>query len=155
SFFDAAGDTFIGIDNYTTIFSDNDQLLVLRNTVIWVVVVPFLAPAIGLVYAILVDKSRFESFAKALIFLPMSISFVAASVIWKFMYEYRPDQANGQQIRLINKIIVWRGGKPVQLLIESPLNTFLLIIVMIWIQAGFAMTILSPAIKAIPGDIIA
>ncbi|SNY55125.1 alpha-glucoside transport system permease protein [Paractinoplanes atraurantiacus] len=154
SFFDAAGKTFIGLDNYTTIFSDNDQLTVLRNTVIWVVVVPFLATAIGLVYAILVDRSRFESFAKALIFLPMSISFVAASVIWKFMYEYRPDQGNVKQIGLINQIIVWLGGKPVQLLIESPLNTFLLIVVMIWIQAGFAMTILSAAIKAIPDDII-
>jgi alpha-glucoside transport system permease protein len=154
SFFDAAGDAFIGFDNYSTIFSDPDQLTVLRNTVFWVVLTPFVATAIGLVYAILVDKSRFESFAKTLIFLPMSISFVAASVIWKFMYEYRPDQGNVKQIGLINQLIVWAGGKPVQLLIESPLNTFLLIVVMIWIQAGFAMTILSAAIKAIPDDII-
>ncbi|GAA0493536.1 hypothetical protein Ade02nite_21490 [Paractinoplanes deccanensis] len=154
SFFDAAGKNFIGLDNYGTIFTDKDQLTVLRNTVIWVVLVPFVATAIGLVYAILVDKSRFESFAKALIFLPMSISFVAAGVIWKFMYEYRPDQGNVKQIGLINQIIVWLGGKPQQLLIESPLNTFLLIVVMIWIQAGFAMTILSAAIKAIPDDII-
>jgi len=154
SFFDAAGKAFVGVDNYKTIFTDKDQLTVLRNTVFWVVLTPFLATGIGLVYAILVDKSRFESFAKALIFLPMSISFVAASVIWKFMYEYRPDQANVQQIGLINQIIVWLGGKPIQLLIESPLNTFLLIIVMIWIQAGFAMTVLSAAIKAIPDDIV-
>ncbi len=154
SFFDAAGDAFIGFDNYGTIFTDNDQLTVLRNTVFWVVVTPFVATAIGLVYAILVDKSRFESFAKALIFLPMSISFVAAGVIWKFVYEYRPDQGNVKQIGLVNQIIVWLGGKPIQLLIESPLNTFLLIVVMIWIQAGFAMTILSAAIKAIPDDII-
>ncbi|HET6479932.1 MAG TPA: sugar ABC transporter permease [Actinoplanes sp.] len=154
SFFDAAGDAFIGLDNYGTIFTDPDQLTVLRNTVFWVVLTPFVATAIGLVYAILVDKSRFESFAKTMIFLPMSISFVAASVIWKFMYEYRPDQGNVKQIGLINQVIVWLGGKPVQLLIESPLNTFLLIIVMIWIQAGFAMTILSAAIKAIPDDII-
>ncbi|MDY7089354.1 MAG: sugar ABC transporter permease [Actinomycetota bacterium] len=154
SFFDAAGDAFIGFDNYHTIFTDKDQLTVLRNTVFWVVVTPFVATAIGLVYAILVDKSRFESFAKALIFLPMSISFVAAGVIWKFVYEYRPDQGNVRQIGLVNQVIVWLGGKPVQLLIETPLNTFLLIIVMIWIQAGFAMTILSAAIKAIPDDII-
>ncbi|MFI5892393.1 carbohydrate ABC transporter permease [Actinoplanes sp. NPDC051513] len=154
SFFDAAGKAFVGIDNYKTIFTDKDQLTVLRNTVIWVVITPFLATGIGLIYAILVDRSRFESFAKALIFLPMSISFVAASVIWKFMYEYRPDQGNVKQIGLINQIIVWLGGKPVQLLIESPLNTLLLIIVMIWIQAGFAMTVLSAAIKAIPDDIV-
>ncbi|MBM2619819.1 sugar ABC transporter permease [Actinoplanes sp. LDG1-06] len=154
SFFDAAGNAFIGFDNYHTIFTDKDQLTVLRNTVFWVVVTPFVATAIGLVYAILVDKSRFESFAKALIFLPMSISFVAAGVIWKFVYEYRPDQGNVKQIGLVNQVIVWLGGKPIQLLIESPLNSFLLIIVMIWIQAGFAMTILSAAIKAIPDDII-
>ncbi|MCO8275832.1 sugar ABC transporter permease [Actinoplanes sp. TRM 88003] len=154
SFFDAAGSSFIGFDNYSTIFSDKDQLTVLRNTVFWVVVTPFVATAIGLVYAILVDKSRFESVAKALIFLPMSISFVAAGVIWKFVYEYRPDQGNVKQIGLVNQLIVWLGGKPIQLLIETPLNTFLLIIVMIWIQAGFAMTILSAAIKAIPDDII-
>jgi alpha-glucoside transport system permease protein len=154
SFFNAAGNAFIGFDNYKTIFTDQDQLTVLRNTVFWVVLTPFVATAIGLLYAILVDKSRFESFAKALIFLPMSISFVAASVIWKFVYEYRVDQANVKQIGLVNQIIVWVGGKPQQFLINSPLNTFLLIIVMIWIQAGFAMTVLSAAIKAIPDDII-
>ncbi|MCY1145029.1 sugar ABC transporter permease [Actinoplanes sp. Pm04-4] len=154
SFFDAAGDAFIGFDNYGTIFSDPDQLTVLRNTVIWVVLVPFLATAIGLVYAILVDKSRFESFAKTLVFLPMAISMVAAGVIWKFMYEYRPDQGTVKQIGLVNQVIVWLGGKPIQLLIDSPLNTLLLIVVLIWIQAGFAMTILSASIKAIPDDII-
>jgi alpha-glucoside transport system permease protein len=154
SFFDAAGKAFIGVDNYKTIFTDQDQLTVLRNTVFWVVITPFVATAIGMLYAILVDRSRFESFAKALIFLPMSISFVAASVIWKFVYEYRVDQANVKQIGLVNQIIVWVGGKPQQFLINSPLNTFLLIIVMIWIQAGFAMTVLSAAIKAIPDDII-
>ncbi|GGN68692.1 alpha-glucoside ABC transporter permease [Actinoplanes lobatus] len=154
SFFDASLSNFIGLDNYTKIFTDAEQLIVLRNTAFWVLVTPFAATGIGLLYAILVDKARMESFAKALIFLPMSISFVAASVIWKFMYEYRPDQRNVQQIGLINQVIVWLGGEPVQLLIESPLNTFLLIVVMIWIQAGFAMTVLSAAIKAIPDDII-
>jgi alpha-glucoside transport system permease protein len=154
SFFDAAGNAFIGIDNYKTIFTDQDQLTVLRNTVIWVVLTPLFATGIGMLYAILVDRSRFESFAKALIFLPMAISFVAASVIWKFVYEYRPDQGRVKQIGLLNQIVVWLGGKPQQWLIESPLNTLLLIVVMIWIQAGFAMTILSAAIKAIPDDII-
>jgi alpha-glucoside transport system permease protein len=154
SFFDAAGNAFIGLDNYQTIFTDADQLTVLRNTFFWVVLTPFVATAIGLVYAILVDKSRFESLAKALIFLPMAISMVAASVIWKFVYEYRPDQVGVKQIGLVNQVLVWLGLKPVQLLIESPLNTFLLIAVMIWIQCGFAMTVLSAAIKAIPDDII-
>jgi alpha-glucoside transport system permease protein len=154
SFFDAAGNAFIGLDNYVTIFTDSDQLTVLRNTVFWVVLTPFVATAVGLLYAILVDKARLESVAKALIFLPMAISFVGASIIWRFVYEYRPNQGNVKQIGLLNQIVVWLGGEPQQWLINSPLNTFLLIVVMIWIQAGLAMTLLSAAIKAIPDDII-
>ena len=154
SFFNAAGDAFIGLGNYETIFTDSDQLIVLRNTVFWVLVTPFLATAIGLLYAVLIDKARLESFAKALIFLPMAISFVGAGIIWRFIYEYRPDQGNVKQIGLLNQVLVWLGGTPQQWLIESPLNTFLLIVVMIWIQAGFAMTVLSAAIKAIPDDVI-
>jgi alpha-glucoside transport system permease protein len=154
SFFDAAGNAFIGLDNYQTIFTDSDQINVLRNTVLWVLVTPFVATAVGLLYAILVDKARLESFAKALIFLPMAISFVGASIIWKFVYAYRPDQGNVKQIGLLNQILVWLGGSPQQWLVDSPLNTFLLIVVMIWIQAGFAMTVLSAAIKAIPDDIV-
>ncbi|MEU8609944.1 sugar ABC transporter permease [Actinoplanes sp. NPDC048791] len=154
SFFNAAGSAFIGLDNYKTIFTDNDQLTVLRNTVFWVVVTPFVATAVGLLYAILVDKAKMESFAKALVFLPMAISFVGASIIWKFVYEFRPDQGNVKQIGLLNQVLVWLGGSPQQWLVDSPLNTFLLIVVMIWIQAGFAMTVLSAAIKAIPDDII-
>ncbi len=154
SFFNAAGDAFIGLDNYKTIFTDGDQLTVLRNTVFWVLVTPFVATGVGLLYAILVDKSRFESAAKALIFLPMAISFVGASIIWKFVYEYRPDQGNVKQIGLLNQVLVWLGGSPQQWLVTSPLNTFLLIVIMIWIQAGFAMTVLSAAIKAIPDDIV-
>jgi alpha-glucoside transport system permease protein len=154
SFFDASGASFIGIDNYKTIFTSDDQITVLLNTVIWVVVTPFVATAIGLLYAILVDRARIEALAKAVIFLPMSISFVAAAIIWKFVYEYRPDQAGVKQIGLLNQIIVWLGFEPRQWLVDSPLNTLLLLVVMIWIQAGFAMTILSAAIKAIPDDVI-
>jgi alpha-glucoside transport system permease protein len=152
SFFDARGDTFIGLDNYITIFTDSGQLLVLRNTVLWVLVTPFVATAVGLVYAILIDRARFEAFAKALIFLPMAISFVGASIIWKFVYEFRPEGAN--QIGLLNQILVWLGIPPQQWLLNEPWNTFFLIAVMIWIQAGFAMTVLSAAIKAIPEDIV-
>lgn len=154
SFLDAAGTSFIGLENYQTIVTSDEQLTVLRNTVLWVVVTPFVATAIGLVYAILVDRARIEAFAKALIFMPMAISMVAASIIWKFVYEYRPDQVGVQQIGLLNQVLVWLGGTPQQWLVDSPLNTFLLIVVMIWIQAGFAMTVLSASIKAIPTDIV-
>jgi alpha-glucoside transport system permease protein len=84
----------------------------------------------------------------------MAISFVGASIIWRFIYEFRPDQGGVKQIGLLNQVLVWLGGKPQQWLIESPWNTLFLIVVMIWIQAGFAMTVLSAAIKAIPEDII-
>ncbi|HAM45253.1 MAG TPA: ABC transporter permease, partial [Propionibacteriaceae bacterium] len=107
---------------------------------------------LGLVYAVLVDRTRVEKFAKTLIFLPMAISMVGASIIWKFMYEYKP--ASLPQIGLLNEVVVAFGGTPQQWLLITPQNTFMLIIVMIWIQAGFAMTVLSAAIKAIPDEII-
>ena len=154
SFFDAAGSAFIGIDNYTTIFTDSDQLVVLRNTVAWVVITPFVATAVGLLYAVLVDRARLEALAKALIFLPMAISFVGASIIWKFVYEYRPEQGGIKQIGLLNQLLVMVGGTPQQWLLNEPWNNLFLIVIMIWIQAGFAMTILSAAIKAIPEDIV-
>jgi alpha-glucoside transport system permease protein len=154
SFFDAAGKAFIGFGNYRTIATSSDELLVLRNTVLWVVVTPFVATAIGLLYAILVDGARGEALAKALIFLPMAISMVAASIIWKFVYAFRPDQPGIRQIGLLNQVVVWLGGSPQQWLLDAPWNTAFLIVVMIWIQAGFAMTILSAAIKAIPNDIV-
>ena len=84
----------------------------------------------------------------------MAISFVGASIIWKFVYEFRPDQGNVRQIGLLNQIVVWLGGSPQQWLVESPWNNLFLIVIMIWIQAGFAMTVLSAAIKAIPDDIV-
>ncbi|HWG92713.1 MAG TPA: sugar ABC transporter permease [Mycobacteriales bacterium] len=154
SFLDAPGTSFVGLDNYITIFTDSGQLTVLRNTFLWVVVTPFVATGIGLLYAILIDRARFESAAKALIFLPMAISFVGASIIWKFVYEYRPDQPGVEQIGLLNQLLVMVGGTPQQWLLNEPWNTLFLIVVMIWIQAGFAMTVLSAAIKAIPEDIV-
>jgi alpha-glucoside transport system permease protein len=154
SFFNAAGDSFVGFDNYQTIFTDSDQITVLRNTVLWVLITPFVATAVGLLYAILIDKAKNEAVAKAFIFLPMAISFVGASIIWKFVYEFRPDQAGVKQIGLLNQVLVWLGASPPQWLIDTPWNTVFLIVVMIWIQAGFAMTVLSAAIKAIPDDIV-
>jgi alpha-glucoside transport system permease protein len=154
SLFDAAGSSFIGLDNYKTVFTSSDQLIVLRNTALWVVLAPFVATGVGLVYAVLVDKARIEALAKALVFLPVSISFVGASIIWKFVYDYRADLPGIKQIGLLNQVLIWLGGSPHQWLLNKPLNNVFLIIVMIWIQAGFAMTILSAAIKAIPDDII-
>jgi alpha-glucoside transport system permease protein len=154
SVLDANSAGFVGLDNYIRIFTQPDLVIVLRNTLLWVVITPILATAIGLVYAALVDRTRFEAVAKALIFLPMAISLVGASIIWKFVYAYRPNQQNIQQIGLVNQFLVWLGFEPVNFILIEGWNNLLLIVVMIWIQAGFAMTILSASIKAIPSDII-
>jgi alpha-glucoside transport system permease protein len=152
SFRNSGGTDFVGFDNYHHILTDNDQLQVLRNTAFWVVVTPVAATVIGLVYAVLVDRARFEKFAKALIFLPMAISLVGASLIWKFVYDYKASE--NDQIGLANQILKWIGMDTYRFLLTEPWNTFFLIIIMIWVQAGFAMTVLSASIKSIPDDII-
>ncbi|KOX10918.1 carbohydrate ABC transporter permease [Micromonospora profundi] len=151
SLMDGSSTNWVGLRNYGWMFSDDSIVRVLINTLVWVVLVPLVATAFGLIYAVMVDKARFEAIAKSLIFLPMAISFVGASIIWKFVYAYRGE---GDQIGLLNQIVVSLGGEPRQWLLESPLNTLLLIVIMVWIQAGFAMVVLSAAIKAIPGDIV-
>ena len=147
-----SGEDSYSLDNYSSMFTQPELLLVLRNTALWVILVPFLATGIGLIYAILIDRARGEAFAKALIFLPMAISMVGASIIWKFVYQYK--QTSRPQIGLLNAILKALGFETQQFLINAPLNTFMLIVVMVWIQAGFAMTVLSAAIKSIPDEII-
>jgi alpha-glucoside transport system permease protein len=152
SLLDKQGESFIGLANYAWIFSDPQSFITIRNTLIWVVLTPLLSTAIGLLYAILIDRSRFESVAKSLLFMPVSISFVGAGIIWKFVYAQRPETA--EQIGLFNQVLLWVGGEPRNFLNNAPVNTLFLILVMIWIQAGFAMVLLSAAIKAIPADIV-
>jgi alpha-glucoside transport system permease protein len=147
-----SGEEGFTLSNYSAMFTQPELLLVLRNTALWVILVPFLATAIGLIYAILIDRARGEAFAKALIFLPMAISMVGAGIIWKFVYQYK--QTSRPQIGLLNAILKFFGFETQQFLLNAPLNTLMLIIVMVWIQAGFAMTVLSAAIKAIPDEII-
>src|SRR5664279_5964925 len=139
------------LTNYQTVFTDPNFQKVLINTVWWVVLVPVLATFFGLIYAVLVDRTRGEKLAKALVFLPLAISMVGASIIWKFMYEYR--QAGAPHIGLLNQILVWIGLDPYQFIITEPWNTFFLIEVMIWINGGLARTGLSGAIKSGTEDI--
>lgn len=154
SFQTSSTGSFVGVANYITVFTDPDQLVVLANTAAWVILSPLVASVIGLLYATFVDRSRFEALAKTFVFLPMAISFVGASIIWKFVYDYRPNIAGVGQTGLLNQIVVWFGGTPQEWLLYPPLNTIFLIVIMIWIQAGFAMTVLSAAIKGIPADIV-
>ena len=141
---------WIGLDNFVWSFTQPDALITLRNTLIWVVLVPLLSTVIGLAYAVFIDKSRGEKYFKALVFMPMAISFVGASIIWRFVYEYR--QPGDPQIGALNALVTAFGGEPQRWLQEPPINTFLLIVVMIWIQTGFAMVVLSASIKGIPTE---
>ncbi|PZF91664.1 carbohydrate ABC transporter permease [Micromonospora deserti] len=152
SFMDGGSQNWVGLANYRWMFADDAIVRVLLNTLVWVLLVPLVATSVGLLYAVMVDRARFEALAKSLIFMPMAISFVGASIIWKFVYAFRGD--GQEQIGLLNQIMVSLGGEPRQWLLDSPLNTLLLIVIMVWIQAGFAMVVLSAAIKAIPADIV-
>ncbi|WP_422665105.1 carbohydrate ABC transporter permease [Agrococcus beijingensis] len=147
AFTDRTG-AFNGVDNFVWMFTQPEALITLGNTVVWVVLVPLLSTVIGLAYAVFIDKTRGERIYKMLVFMPMAISFVGAGIIWKFMYAYRG--AEQDQIGLVNQILVWFGQQPQQILQNSPWNTLALIIVMVWIQTGFAMVVLSASIKGVP-----
>jgi len=125
---------------------------VLWNNLWWVVFVTGLATVIGLAIAVLADRSRGESVAKSLIFMPMAISFVGASVIWRFVYAFTP--AGKDQIGVLNAVWVGLGNDPEAWLQQVPWNTLFLIAIMIWIQTGFAMVVLSSAIKAVPTELL-
>lgn len=150
AFFSRTGDTFVGLDNFVWIFTQPQGLRVVLNTIVWVVVTPIVSTIAGLAYAYFIDKARGEKYYKILVFLPMAISFVGASIIWRFMYTSRP--AGQEQIGFLNQVIVWLGGQPVNFLAVEPWNTLFLIVVLIWVQTGFAMVVLSAAIKGVPTE---
>ncbi len=147
---------WVGLDNYVTLLGDASFRSALINNVLWIVVVPTMSVVIGLLVAVLADKlkARGESIAKSVIFLPMAISFVGAATIWGFIYD--ADLRGGGQIGLLNAIVVALGFDPVVWLQVSTfaLNDFLLMVIMIWLQAGFAMVLLSAAIKNVPEETI-
>ena len=143
---------WVGLENYSWMLTTPSAQRILLNTAVWVLLVPALATSIGLLYAIVIDKARGEAFAKALVFMPMAISLVGASIIWKLVYAVRP--AGQDQIGVANQVLVLVGLEPYRFLQDPPWNTAFLIVIMIWIQAGFAMVILSAAIKAVSADVI-
>ncbi|WP_457099134.1 carbohydrate ABC transporter permease [Microbacterium sp. P5_E9] len=150
SFMNSSSTKFVGLQNYEWIFTQPQNLRIILNTIIWVLIAPIVSTVAGLAYAYFIDKTRGEKYYKILVFMPMAISFVGASIIWRFMYATRPPGA--EQIGFLNQVIVWFGGQPVNFLAEDPWNTLFLIIVLIWIQTGFAMVILSAAIKGVPTE---
>jgi alpha-glucoside transport system permease protein len=154
SFKDSLGQEFIGLDNYRFVFTDASMLRAIRNTVAWIVIVPLLGVSIGLAFATLADRLlRGEAVAKSMIFLPMAISFAGASITWRLIYSFRP-QGFGTNIGLLNGIMLGVGQEPVDWLSIKPWNNLFLMVIMVWMQTGFAMVVLSAAIKAIPDEIL-
>jgi len=152
SFLDETSTRFVGWDNYLYAFTNPTMLESFGNNLLWLVFGTVGTVGLGLLIAVLADRSRWETAFKALIFMPMAISFVGAGVIWKFMYAYKGDDAS--EIGLLNAIVLAFGGHT-QAWLQLPIwNNFLLIIIMVWLQTGYAMVILSAAIKGIPEEMI-
>ena len=154
SLLDARGGGPISLDNYVYAFTSNAMLESFRNNLIWLIVGTGFSIGFGLLIAVLADRThpRFETLIKALIFMPMAISMVGASVIWRFVYEFRP--AGAEQIGILNAILVTLGAEPQAWLLLRPWNNLFLIAMVVWLQTGYAMVIISAAIKGIPAELL-
>ncbi|HLF37130.1 MAG TPA: sugar ABC transporter permease [Anaerolineales bacterium] len=153
SFMGPRSEEFVGLANYVFALTSDDMLLALRNNVLWLIFVTSFVVSLGLIIAVLVDRiGRWEPIAKSFIFLPMAISAVGASVIWKFVYSFQPIQR--PQIGLLNAVYTALGGDPQGWLVLKPWNNFFLIAILIWVLTGFAMVVLSAAIKGVPSELL-
>jgi len=153
SLFGPDGQAFVGLKNYLAVFSlapNNPMMVAFRNNIMWIVFGATGSVILGLLVAVLADRSRFERLAKALVFMPMAISMVGGAIIWNMMYSVNPN------IGLLNAVYTSIFGKvPVAWTVANqPWNNLFLILIMIWLQAGYAMTLFSAAIKGIPGDML-
>lgn len=154
SFQNETSRVFVGLDNYLFALTDRIMLEAFRNNLLWMVFGTFFTVSLGLIIAVLADRSRFENVYKIIIFMPMAISFVGAGVIWKFIYTYRGEGAGISEIGLLNAIVIAFGGTSQPWLQQPPWNNFLLIIIMVWLQTGYSMVILSSAIKGISAELL-
>lgn len=152
SFFNSNSTKPVGWENFKYVFTNHMTLIAMRNNVFWLVLLTGFTVVFGMMLAVLFDRVRYESVAKALIFIPMAISFTAASVIWKLQYDYRPPGV--PQTGTLNEIVTQLGGQPVPWLVNQTTNNPALIIVGIWVWTGFALVILSAGLKSIPQEII-
>jgi alpha-glucoside transport system permease protein len=154
SFQDRLSQEWVGFDNYIFAFTDARMLETFRNNLLWLVFGTAFSVGFGLLIAVLADRTRAEVVYKSIIFTPMAISFVGAGVIWKFVYTYKGIGVNIQEIGLLNAMLTALGGTPQPWLNIPPWNNFFLIIIMIWLQTGYAMVILSSAIKGVPAELL-
>ncbi len=152
SFKDATSTNFIGLDNYIYAFTNPDMLVAIRNNLIWLVLGTTFSTGMGLAIALLAERSKLDRVAKVLIFLPMAISFVGAGIIWRFVFSYQP--AGTPQVGLLNAILGVFGIPPVSWLTGEPLNTVLLVLILVWGQTGYAMVILGAALKGVSDDLL-
>lgn len=152
SFLDRRSESFVGLANYKYVFTSQTMLRAFKNNLLWLVVFTAGTVGLGLLFAILVDRVRYERLAKSIIFMPMAVSFVGAGVVWKFIYAYRP--AGAEQIGLLNQIVTVLGLEPKGWLLENPINNLALIVVGLWIWTGYCMVILSAAYKGIPKELM-
>lgn len=143
---------FVGLKWYRIIFTDPGMLTVLRNNLIWLVVGTILTVGLGLIIAVLVDRVKIERVIKSALFVPMALSFVAAGVIWRFVYIYKP--AGQTQIGLLNAFLGLFNISPQAWFVNEAVNNFALIAIYVWMWTGFSMVILSAALKGIPDEII-
>ncbi len=154
SFANKNSTAFVGFDNYTELLVSPNFQNTLFNTFLWILLAPAGSIVIGLLIATLADRlrPRGEKISKTLIFLPMAIGGVSAAVIWRFVYAANPPTQN--QIGLLNGIVTGFGGEPVNWLQISDFrfNSLLLMVMFLWLQAGFAMVLLSAAIKGVPTE---
>lgn len=154
SFRDPTGQKFEGFGNYIFAFTDRIMIETFRNNLLWMIFGTLFCVSLGLIIAVLADRSKYESIYKAIIFMPMAISFVGAGVIWKFVYTYKGEGSGISEIGLLNAIVLAFGGESQPWLLQPPYNNFFLIAIMVWLQTGFAMVILSSAIKGIPAELL-
>ncbi len=154
SFQDETSTNFVGLTNYVFALTDRIMLEAFRNNLLWMIFGTGLSVGLGLLVAVLADRSKAESVYKAIIFMPMAISFVGAGVIWKFMYTYKGEGSGISEIGLINAIVLALGGQSQPWLSIPPWNNFFLIIIMVWLQTGYAMVIISSAIKGVPAELL-
>jgi alpha-glucoside transport system permease protein len=142
----------VGFDNYIFFFTNQETLGSLKNNVLWLVIFTGAVVTLGLLFSVMFDRVRYESVAKTAIFLPLPISAVAASIIWKFMYEYQPQ--GHAQTGTLNAAIGAIGFEPIAWLVNTTTNNFALIAIGVWTSTGFAMVIISAALKGISSELL-
>jgi len=149
------GRSFVGLANFGQVLSDNSVLIAIRNNILWLVFYTAFVLAFGLVLAVMADRVPYEGPVKSLIFMPMAISFVAAGLIWRFMYAYRPPLPGVAQTGTLNALVVnLFHQQPVSWIIDERINNFALIFAAVWVWTGFAMVITSASLKGIPPELL-